>query len=141
MLRRYYFKFQVWKYFYTTKVLSFVGMSDWGWVEGTWNINFNSEVVQERQVNFLNQPSESWSWENAFKRKCLIFCQNNYEVIGSGINWPPRFSNVSRVVADVPANSKYRILLILRQIIFWLFNIYEIRMYLVVDEYEYMVEC
>lgn len=28
------------------------------WVEGTWHINFNSEGVPERQVNFLNQPGE-----------------------------------------------------------------------------------
>jgi len=44
------------------------------WVKETWNINFNSEVVPERQVNFLNQPGENWSSENAFKEKCLLLC-------------------------------------------------------------------
>lgn len=47
-------------------------MSDWVGVREAWNINFNSEVVPERQVNFLNQPGESWSLENAFREKCLV---------------------------------------------------------------------
>lgn len=33
-------------------------MSDGEWVEETRHINFNSEVVSERRVNFLNQPGE-----------------------------------------------------------------------------------
>ena len=93
-------------------------MSDWVWVKETWNINFNSEAVPERQVNFQNQPGESWGLENAFKEKCLIFCLNNYEIVGSGVHWPPRFSNISRVVADLLENLKYHILLILRQVTF-----------------------
>lgn len=68
-------------------------MSDWVWVKETWNINLNSEVAPERQVNFLNQPGESWSLENALKKKSLLLCKKNYELKNSEVNWPPGFSN------------------------------------------------
>lgn len=41
------------------------------WVKETRNINFNSEVISERQVNFLNQPGESWSLESASKKNVI----------------------------------------------------------------------
>lgn len=68
-----------------------------------------------------------------------ILCGSDYEA-GSGVNRPSRLDNVPRVVDDVPENSRYRVLLILRQINFSLFNIYAIGIHLVVAE-EYTVGC
>lgn len=52
------FKVKVGKYSYAPEVLSFVCVSDGVRVKDTWHINFNSEVVLERQVHLLNQPGE-----------------------------------------------------------------------------------
>lgn len=56
-------------------------------------------------------------------------------MIGSAVYWPPRFSNTSGAMVDLPENPEYHILLILRQVTFSHFSIYEIRMHSVVGNY------
>lgn len=103
-------------------------VSDWVWVKETWNINFNSKVALalEKQVNFLNQFGEDWNWENAFKEKCLGLCYNNYGVIDSGANRPPRFPNMSGAVSDLPENPTFSILLSLREMNSSHFSLFEV---------------